>query len=36
MHLEILVALLLNNFERPGPKSVSPATLCSDVNLAVW
>src|SRR5215475_15370253 len=29
-------ALLLKSFERPGPKSVSPATNCSGVNVVVW
>src|SRR6185295_16754184 len=29
-------ALLPKSFERPGPKSVSPATYCSGVELVVW
>ena len=29
-------ALLPKSFERPGPKSVSPATYCSAVKLVVW
>jgi hypothetical protein len=29
-------ALLPNNFERPGPKSVSAATNCSGVDVVVW
>src|SRR5215475_4954006 len=29
-------ALLLKSFERPGPKSVSPSTNCSGVNVVVW
>src|SRR6516164_4951017 len=29
-------ALLPKSFERPGPKSVSPATYCSGVNVVVW
>src|SRR5258705_5832097 len=29
-------ALLPNSFERPGPKSVSPATYCSGVEVVVW
>src|SRR5262249_42979826 len=29
-------ALLPNSFERPGPKSVSPARNCSGVEVVVW
>src|SRR5260370_24985941 len=29
-------ALLPKSFERPGPKSVSPATYCSGVEVVVW
>src|SRR5271167_4101508 len=29
-------ALLPKSFERPGPKSVSPATYCSGVKVVVW
>src|SRR6266404_7079615 len=29
-------ALLPKSLERPGPKSVSPATYCSGVSLVVW
>src|SRR5579859_4908098 len=29
-------ALLPKSFERPGPKSVSPATYCSVVEVVVW
>jgi hypothetical protein len=29
-------ALLPKRFERPGPKSVSPATYCSGVEVVVW
>src|SRR5882672_9848771 len=29
-------ALLPKGFERPGPKSVSPATYCSGVEVVVW
>jgi hypothetical protein len=29
-------ALLPKSFERPGPKSVSPATNCSGVEVVVW
>src|SRR6476659_6707758 len=29
-------ALLPNSFARPGPKSVSPATYCSGVEVVVW
>src|SRR5260370_39950334 len=29
-------ALLPKSFERPGPKSVSPATYCSGVEAVVW
>src|SRR5271154_4691331 len=29
-------ALLPNSFERPGPKSVSPAIYCSGVEVVVW
>jgi len=29
-------ALLPKSFERPGPKSVSPATNCSGVDVVVW
>src|SRR6516225_8104280 len=28
--------LLPKSFERPGPKSVSPATYCSGVEVVVW
>src|SRR2546430_9403890 len=34
--LRYLSALLPNSFERPGPKSVSPATNCSGVAVVVW
>jgi hypothetical protein len=36
VHLEILVGAVGNSFERPGPKSVSPATNCSGVAVVVW
>src|SRR5580704_2076187 len=29
-------ALLPKSFERPGPKSMSPATYCSGVEVVVW
>src|SRR5215831_18542247 len=29
-------ALLPKSFERPGPKSVRPATYCSGVEVVVW
>src|SRR5215472_10308138 len=29
-------ALLPKSFERPGPKSVSPAMYCSGVEVVVW
>src|SRR5260370_41617900 len=29
-------ALLPKSFERPGPKSVSPATYCSGIEVVVW
>src|SRR5882672_2642186 len=29
-------ALLAKSCERPGPKSVSPATYCSGVKVVVW
>jgi hypothetical protein len=35
MHLEVLSALLPKSFERPGPKSVSPAMNCSGVEVIV-
>jgi hypothetical protein len=34
--LRYLSALLPKSFERPGPKSVSPATYCSGVAVVVW
>src|SRR5260370_40987839 len=34
--LRYLSALLPKSFERPGPKSVSPATYCSGVEVVVW
>src|ERR1700682_2018010 len=34
--LRYSLALLPKSFERPGPKSVSPATYCSGVEVVVW
>src|SRR5215468_992718 len=34
--LRYLSALLPKSFERPGPKSVSPAVYCSGVEVVVW
>jgi hypothetical protein len=36
MHLEVLVGLLPKSFERPGPKSVCPATYCSGGEVVFW
>ena len=36
MHLEVLVGAVAKELERPAPKSVSPATYCSGVEVVVW